>query len=337
MHEYECDTPPYMDLNKLSCIAPIINIDPEAIIAALHHVAEAAVENSSHVHVGARANAAAAWHGHLQQDDWERPVLLAKSKDKARPGYMGGDASEFQDTPTTLRKKVKLLAQMIRRSRATCAYTGAGISTASGIGDYASKAKGSAAPHMRGVSAGNRLQIQPTYSHHTLAALEEKGLLHHWLQQNHDRLAQKAGFPQAKLNEIHGAWGDEKNPVVMMDGELRKDLMEWMGHWQSHASLCLAMGTSLCGMNADSIASECAARSTDTGLGLVIINLQGTPLDASSSLRIWGVLDEVMKMLAQELKLAVPSKTCIARGGQWQSRHPNCLYKTPKRKATDPM
>lgn len=41
--------------------------------------------------------------------------------------------------------------------------------------------------------------------------LEEKGLIGHLLQQNHDRLPQKAGFPQAKINEIHGAWGDTKN------------------------------------------------------------------------------------------------------------------------------
>merc|ERR1719191_1022809 len=135
------------------------------------------------------------------------------------------------------------------------------------------------------MGTGSRLTASPTLAHHALAALEQAGLLHHWLQQNHDRLAQKAGFPQTKLNEIHGAWGDDKNSVVDMEGALRGDLLEWMEHWRNHASLCIAMGTSLCGMNADSIASECAARSSGNGLGLVIINLQRTPLDSSSSLR----------------------------------------------------
>jgi len=311
----------------------------EAIVAALFEAKSGQKlhffsENSSSAN---SRNVLAGWHGQLQQDDWETPDVMARCSEKARPGYMGGDASEFYDKPTTLRKKVKLLAEMIRCSSSTCAYTGAGISTASGIGDYASKAKGSAAPHMRGMSTGNRLHVQPTYSHCALAALEEKGFLHHWLQQNHDRLAQKAGFPQAKLNEIHGAWGDDKNPVVMMDGGLREDLLEWMLHWQSHTSLCIAMGTSLCGMNADSIASECAARSMETGLGLVIINLQRTPLDGNSSLRIWGILDDVLKILAKELKMTVPCRTCAARGTEWQSRHPNCMYKTPKRKAKDPL
>ncbi|CAK9002364.1 unnamed protein product [Durusdinium trenchii] len=45
-------------------------------------------------------------------------------------------------------------------------------------------------------------------------------LLLNWVQQNHDRLAQKAGFPQAKLNEIHGAWGDTKNMATVLCGVL---------------------------------------------------------------------------------------------------------------------
>ena len=40
-------------------------------------------------------------------------------------------------------------------------------------------------------------------------------------------LAQKAGFPVERLNEIHGAWGDAKNPVLMMDDKLRDDLESW--------------------------------------------------------------------------------------------------------------
>ena len=50
-----------------------------------------------------------------------------------------------------------------------------------------------------------------------------------WVQQNHDRLSQKAGFPQEKLNEINGAWGDNKNCVKMMDDNLRRDLIDWLG------------------------------------------------------------------------------------------------------------
>jgi len=47
-----------------------------------------------------------------------------------------------------------------------------------------------------------------------LAALEKKNYLKHWINQNHDGLAQKAGYPKSKLNEIHGSWFDKKNRVV---------------------------------------------------------------------------------------------------------------------------
>ena len=183
---------------------------------------------------------------------------------------------------------------MLRRKatmRATVAYTGAGISTSTGIGDYASRAKKSVAPHRRGGGgSGNRLDVRPSKSHHVLAALHEAKLLHHWLQQNHDRLAQKAGYPQRALNEIHGAWGDDKNQVKMMDDVLRPDLDAWMEAWEEKAECVLALGTSLCGMRADCVAEACAERaatggSTGTG-GLVIVNLQRTQLDGRSSLRI---------------------------------------------------
>lgn len=65
-------------------------------------------------------------------------------------------------------------------------------------------------------------------SHYALCALDSAGLLHSWVQQNHDGLPQKAGFPQEKINEVHGAWFDPSNPVVFMDGTLRGDLVDWM-------------------------------------------------------------------------------------------------------------
>jgi len=73
---------------------------------------------------------------------------------------------------------------MIKSSERCCVYTGAGISTASGIGDYASKAKGSRAmqqmhKNARGKRA-NRLELRPTYSHHLISACERKGYVKHW-------------------------------------------------------------------------------------------------------------------------------------------------------------
>ena len=67
-------------------------------------------------------------------------------------------------------------------------------------------------------------------------------LVSYWIQQNHDGLPQKAGFPQYLLNEIHGAWYDPSNPVVPMNGELRDDYFDDLIDWEEKADLVLAMG-----------------------------------------------------------------------------------------------
>ena len=262
-------------------------------------------------------------------DVWPAPRCVARCTAKARPGYESMDASEYMDAPSVLRGKVDVLAAMIANSSATVVYTGAGISRASGTPDYASVAKGSRAPIAR--DSGNRLEAQPTFSHKAIASLARKKLFHHWLDQNHDRLALKAGFPKARINEIHGAWGDVKNRVKMMDDNLRSDLVGWMKYWEDHAELCVAMGTSLCGMYSDCVAEATAQRG-----GLVIINLQRTRLDEQCALRIYGVLDDVLELLADALKCRVPNRRCEAVGATWQQKHPRCRCATPKRKESDP-
>lgn len=280
------------------------------------------------------------WHGQLGNDaDWPAPQVVAHSNEAARPGYETGDASEYLDSPEVLRAKAKLLAQMWRRSgRDTCIYTGAGLSTASGIGDYASKASNSVAPHKKSASVGSRLDLQPTLAHHALAAIEEKGLIGNWVQQNHDRLAQKAGFPQAKLNEIHGAWGDMKNQVLMMDDNLRSDMLAWLHAWAARANMCIALGTSLCGMNADQVPRAVSERFAQSqGEGLVVVGLQKTVYDDMTSLRVWGLCDDFMKLVAKELECKSPNPKAAQRGAEWTSRHPRCAYNTKQRSSKDPL
>merc|ERR1711871_1615293 len=95
---------------------------------------------------------------------------------------------------------------------------------------------------------------KPTQAHHVLVALHDGGYLKRWFQQNHDGLPQKAGLDPTAINEIHGAWYDPTNPVVPMNASLRRDLMDDLHHWKEKTDLCLAIGTSLSGMNADRLA-----------------------------------------------------------------------------------
>ena len=49
-------------------------------------------------------------------------------------------SSEYVDDERVLDQKVALIANLVRAAKYCCAYTGAGLSKASGIPDYASKA-----------------------------------------------------------------------------------------------------------------------------------------------------------------------------------------------------
>lgn len=241
-------------------------------------------------------------HGKAGNPNWKPPRLIAACNKKARPDVCGTiDASEYLDDDTVLNAKLDIVVALIQQSQQFVVYTGAGISTSSGIGDYASKANNSIV--MRETSV-NRLKAVPTLTHHVLVELEKKNFLKHWVQQNHDGLAQRAGYPQEKLNEIHGSWFDKKNPVVLMDDKLKPDLHRWVLEWAEKSDLVLAMGSSMCGMEADIVATSVAER--EGTLGLIIINLQKTPHDHLATIRIFAPCDKTMSLLATKMNLKIP-------------------------------
>merc|ERR1712093_299411 len=122
--------------------------------------------------------------------------------------------SEFQDDDAVVEEKCRQLAELLRLSKKTVLYTGAGIS-ASVIGQAARSGQNKVG------WKGDTRQAKPTFTHHVLGFLGRQGLIHSWVQQNHDGLPQKAGFPQECINEIHGSWYDPCNPVVKYSGSLR--------------------------------------------------------------------------------------------------------------------
>ena len=249
-------------------------------------------------------------HGHKGKKDWVAPKLAAECDQTNREDSRQNiKAHEYLDDSTVLDEKVELMAQFIKQAKCCTAYTGAGLSRAAGIGDYASKAKNSLSGGQT-KKLNSPLDAQPTLSHKVLVALEKANLLHQYVQQNHDGIPQKAGFPQEKINEIHGAWYDPSNRVVQFDESLRHDLYEWMVQIEQETDLCLCLGTSLSGMRADDVPKSTAKKSfpknnsgTSTTIGTIIINLQKTNLDSKACLRIWAPLDEVFGLLAKKLDL----------------------------------
>jgi len=280
--------------------------------------------------------AAALPHGKLADPGWPQPELAVASDEESRPGYTKITAAEYVDTPEVLAAKVKLVARMIRGAEHLVAYTGAGISTASGVADYASKAEGSLA--LAGPKVRSPWHAQPTRAHRVLVELHKRGWLERWIQQNHDGLPQKAGLPQHAINEIHGAWWDPSNPVVKMAGSLREDLFAELLACEKAVDVCLAIGTSLSGMNADRVPAAAATAAskklsrlarrhlTDASWsaspdeiasvgGLVIVGFQRTQLDHDASVRIYAEIDRFATMLATELAIDVARPA--AGGSDW--------------------
>ena len=314
------------------------------------------------------------WHGRLGRSDWPIAVLAAPTSELARPGFSRVNASEYVDSASVLQAKVFAVASILRRSQHSVIYSGAGMSTAAGVPDLASKARGSIAPHLaaqqhlcartpdvhvgmpdarwhrsagggvpwaKGAFGGsvNRLDAKPSLSHRALASLERSGFIHHCVTLNHDRLAQKAGFPQHRLNEVAGAWGDDYNPVVPLDkpgdcGEcFRRDLLDAMQEQAERAECVLAVGTSLPGICSDSVAQRVADQ-PDGHHHLVLVTLQQTRLDEACAVRVWALCDDFFALLADELRVPLPDRVCEQRGELWVDEHPRCRYRTPKPRAT---
>lgn len=204
-------------------------------------------------------------------------------------------ASEFQDTPAVQAAKVRQLASLMRLSKKTVAYTGAGIS-ASVVGQAARSGTNTQ-------GWVSKQHARPTFTHFALGLLGQKGLINSWVQQNHDGLPQKAGFPQECINEIHGSWYDPCNPVVKYCGSLHDRAFPWMENDAETADLVLVLGTSLGGLNADQVATNSAERSLrpNGSLGTVCINLQQTDQDGKMTLRCFAKSDDLLGQLVQEL------------------------------------
>ena len=104
-----------------------------------------------------------------------------------------------------LQAKVDTLARLMEASQHCLIYSGAGISTNSGISDYATRT-GTGSSTSQRPKLRSPYEAQPTYAHRGLVALHYAKFIQYWVQQNHDGLPQKAGLPQYAINEIHGAW-----------------------------------------------------------------------------------------------------------------------------------
>lgn len=133
------------------------------------------------------------------------------------------DKKEFFDSPEELERKIDLLAKWVKESKHCVMFTGAGISTSTGIPDFRSgmntvlktgpgvwelQAKGVA--RKPGAAIPNMLKAIPSPAHMAIVKLHKEGLVKFTVSQNVDGLHLRSGIPNHKLAELHGNTNLEK-------------------------------------------------------------------------------------------------------------------------------
>ncbi|KAJ1702413.1 hypothetical protein LUZ63_002192 [Rhynchospora breviuscula] len=248
---------------------------------------------------------------------------------------------EIFDSPRALDSKIEELAVMILRSKHLVAFTGAGISTSSGIPDFRGP-KGVWTLQQAGKGIPDASlpfhRAMPSLTHMALVELERAGVLKFVISQNVDSLHLRSGIPREKLAELHGnsfmevcsSCGKEYLRDFEIEtiglketrrrcadnsclAKLTDTVLDWedalpakeMDLAQNHCSaadMVLCLGTSL------QITPACnfPFRCLKNGGRVVIVNLQSTPKDKKASLVIHGLVDKVMEAVMHILNYRIP-------------------------------
>ena len=223
-----------------------------------------------------------------------------------------------------LGERINTLAQWMFEAKHLVVFTGAGISTESGLPDFRGpdglwtrRDKGLPARHFDWTKAG------PNAGHMAIARLQQLGKLAFLISQNVDNLHLKSGIRPELIAELHGnvtklrciecefkvdnfedltacpiCGGKLKSSVVNFGDPLpRKDLAESYAHSQK-TDLFVVAGSSL----AVYPAADMPRVALDAGGKLVIINQGETPFDRVAHLRFWEKTSEVLSAAVSQLE-----------------------------------
>jgi NAD-dependent SIR2 family protein deacetylase len=225
---------------------------------------------------------------------------------------------------TDLSARIDKLAQWLLASKYTVVFTGAGISTDSGLRDFRGpdglwtrRDKGLATPEQ------NWTGVAPNSGHTAIFELQHLGRLAFLISQNVDNLHLKSGIRPELLAELHGnmtkvrctecefkmdrmegertcplCGGRLKSSVVDFGDSLpAKDLEESYEHSQ-RCDLFIVVGSSLVVYPA----AEMPRVALQAGAKVVIINQGDTPYDARAHLRFSERIDAVLPPAVAKLK-----------------------------------
>ncbi|KAL6069603.1 NAD-dependent protein deacetylase sirtuin-7 [Balamuthia mandrillaris] len=254
------------------------------------------------------------------------------------------EIEELFDAPEVLKEKIAQLAKLIKESKYTVAYTGAGVSTSANIPDYRGP-QGCWTQRDRGEvgekKSLNLMEVVPTPTHMSLVKLVDEGLVKHVISTNLDGLHCKSGLKRGQnLTEVHGNCFIEYCPDCgavyereedvggmsldhttgnMCDdedcrGELVDNIINFgegtkIEEWDEARFHSNQATLALVLGTSLKVPSACYLPEVvyqANGGTLVIVNLQRTPFDQFATLRIFAQSDLAMQMLAEELNIKVP-------------------------------
>eukprot|EP00931_Biecheleriopsis_adriatica_P062711 TRINITY_DN37857_c0_g1_i1.p1 TRINITY_DN37857_c0_g1~~TRINITY_DN37857_c0_g1_i1.p1 ORF type:complete len:472 (-),score=101.66 TRINITY_DN37857_c0_g1_i1:61-1455(-) len=140
---------------------------------------------------------------------WQK--LLADRQGRARGELLllrqAAATAEHFDSEEELVSKARRAADLLKASSRAICFTGAGLSTSAGLGDYRGK-RGKWTLEEQGVDTPYTTvyeDLRPTFAHEAIAKLVEMGKLAYVVSQNADGLHHLSGIPYSKLSDVHGS------------------------------------------------------------------------------------------------------------------------------------
>ena len=224
-----------------------------------------------------------------------------------------------------LEDRIRTLVQWMAEAKRLVVFTGAGISTDSGLPDFRGP-DGVWTRQEKGLPPRDAkldwTKTEPNPAHHAIADLQQMGKLDFLVSQNIDDLHLSSGIRPELLAELHGnlarlrcvdcertypkspelercdCGGSLKSSVVGFGDSLPvKDLTESFEHARD-CDLLIVIGSSLVVTPAATVPQV----AFEAGARLVIINQGETPLDAIAQLRFTEAIGEVFPTAVQRLK-----------------------------------
>jgi len=111
---------------------------------------------------------------------------------------------EKMDDSVVLFDKVTILANLMKTSKKTIIFTGAGISTSANIQDYVQMSRNPKPLVMRAVEEQELEYKMPTFAHFAVHHLLRQGFASRIVTSNHDNLHVKCGTPESQVIDLFG-------------------------------------------------------------------------------------------------------------------------------------